>query len=100
MRTWRRASVPTLCGGCGRHVAKGDPLLELTFAGRRQPIRRYRCSLWRCAEEAVPLDLPPLVARTAIPMTPLVHVASGVGTLPLDWKTLGAGAREPGDDDD
>lgn len=99
MRTWRRASVQTICGQCGRHVVKGEPVLEITLTGLRHKTRRYRCSRWICAEEPVPLDLPPIVERTPIPMTPMLLVPVGAGRLPLDWKAIGAGDRDPGEDD-
>lgn len=31
MRTWVRAPWPMLCGACGREIAKGAPMLEITF---------------------------------------------------------------------
>jgi hypothetical protein len=47
MRTWRRATVPTLCGGCNRELHRGDPLLEIEFEFLGgQTIHCWRCD--RC----------------------------------------------------
>lgn len=89
-----RARVAGRCGGrCGQRYQVGDAVLELRVPELAN--RFYRCEA--CAGEPAP-DLPPLASRP-IDRTPLVHIASGPNTLPLDWKSAGAGEREPGADD-
>jgi hypothetical protein len=71
-------------------------MLTITLS-QLSPARRNLLRCKACAGEPVPANLPPRVERVAI--APMVHVASGAGTLPLDWKAQAAGDREPGSDD-
>jgi hypothetical protein len=99
MRTWTRVIVATLCGGCGRHLEKGDPVEVREFAYHGGPtIHRVRCD--RCAGPAPP-DLPEFVERSnTITPTPLLHVVPkrplGVGLV--DWRAKAAGERDPGEE--
>jgi hypothetical protein len=81
MRTWTRATVDTLCGGCPRLVLQGEPLQEIRLQGTltkdgevtaeiHVKTPKVRCIV--CADGPVPADLPPLQPRsTAITATPL-----------------------------
>ena len=99
MRTWRRVTIPTLCGGCNRELHRGEPILEIEFVFLGgKPIHCWRCD--HCDGPA-PADLPLIVERAhVITPTRLVHV---VPTLPLgtslaDWRARASGEREPGED--
>jgi len=79
---WTRATVATLCGGCRRHIAVGEPLLLLRVTAK---IEKRRCEI--CGGGAPP-DLPREIERATPPpvdMTPL-------GLLPLNW------SRTPGEE--
>ena len=91
MTKWVRATVDTICGRCGGHVGRGEPVLLIELAGLKAARRKVRCA--KCDGPAPP-DLPPLIERTPEPG----RVFSKLGQLlPLDWKTRGAGGdREPG----
>lgn len=100
MTTWTRARQNLFCGYCGDTIRKGEPLLELRLNGPRfkdgkqigfVDVKRvlYRCSKFRCANEAVPEDLPPLAK--ASPVTPLPMTRFTPGMLPIDWKTRAGG---------
>jgi hypothetical protein len=109
MRTWTRATVPTLCGGCNRLLDKGEPVLviEIAFCAAdyttsppkdRRPIRRVRCD--RC-EGPAPPDLPAFVERSsAITPTPLTkfHPMLPLGTPLADYRARASGEREPGEE--
>jgi hypothetical protein len=99
MRTWRRATVPTLCGGCNRELHRGDPLLEIEFVFLGgKPIHCWRCD--RCNGPAPP-DLPELVERSnAITPTPLLRLVPKLplGTTLADWRMRAAGERDPGEE--
>lgn len=56
MRTWTRAIARLSCGNCNEEIAKGDPVLEISF-GR---IVKKRCG--KC-EGPPPPDLPPLIEQ-------------------------------------
>jgi hypothetical protein len=93
MRTWSTAGAPHLCGCCEHTIRAGDPMLTITLPGLSEARRNLlRCA--KCADEPVPANLPPRAAPVLI--APMVHVASGAGTLPLDWKAQAAGERDPG----
>ncbi|HEV8502501.1 MAG TPA: hypothetical protein VGR63_13050 [Casimicrobiaceae bacterium] len=99
MRTWARAIVPMLCGGCNRQLAKGDPvlLIDITYRAGRS-IRRSRCD--RC-EGPAPPDLPALIERSnAITPTPLKKMAAVLpfGRPLADWRARQSGEREPGEE--
>jgi hypothetical protein len=99
VRTWRRVLVATLCGGCNRHLVKGDPIeyTEFAYHGGR-PIRRVRCE--QCAGPAPP-ELPHFVERSnAITPTPLTHIVPRLplGTPLADWRARASGEREPGEE--
>lgn len=99
MRTWTRAIVPMLCGGCNRMLAKGDPILVIEFGYRAgRPTRRTRCD--RC-EGPAPPDLPALIVRShAITPTPMKKFAPvlPLGTTFADWRARASGEREPGEE--
>jgi hypothetical protein len=92
MRTWTRARRVRLCGRCGHLIPKGDPVLEVRLVKVTDP--KLRCAT--CADSPVPPDLPPLVERSNV-IAPMVHILTGVGALPLDFKHRQF--REPGEDD-
>jgi hypothetical protein len=100
MRTWARVSVrATSCGGCGRELHQGDPVLfiDVTYQGGKVP-RRQRCD--QC-EGPAPPDLPAFVARsTAITPTPLTKFAPvlPLGTPLADFRRRQSGDREPGEE--
>lgn len=86
--------MSTKCGGpkCeGRQIAVGQPMQVIRPNPEHGTREFYRCVL--CAEGIPPADLPPLVSKQ-IPIAPMVHITSGPGTLPLDFKT----ERQPGED--
>jgi hypothetical protein len=89
-----RAALEQRCGCCRASIAQGAPMLLIMLTAA-SGFRRPRCPA--CAGEPVTADLPALVSPQ-VEITPMVHVASGAGTLPLDWKQAAAG-REPGEDD-
>ena len=99
MREWRRVIVPTLCGGCNRTLAKGDPVevREFAYLGGR-PTRRFRCD--RCAGPAPP-DLPAFIERAEVvtmkPFSKLVPTRS-VAPVLVDYRMRAAGDREPGEE--
>lgn len=98
MRTWRRVAVATLCGGCNRILAKGDPVLAIEFVFQGRTTRRVRCD--RC-EGPAPPDLPLLVERSnAITPTPMqrIHPVLPLGTPLADWRSRASGDREPGEE--
>lgn len=110
MRAWARVAVATLCGGCNRQLAKGDPILVIDFEFRadyttsppkaRRAVRRIRCD--RC-EGPAPPDLPAFVEQSnAITPTPMTrfHPVLPLGTPLADWRARASGEREPGEDDD
>lgn len=85
-RTWTRATVVRLCGGCGHELAVGDPVLELRLMGVHDP--KLRCVL---CEGPAPPDLAPLVERERMDERPMVHIRSGAHVLPFDFKKASAG---------
>lgn len=89
MTTWTRAMWPQQCGGCPRLIVVGEPVLERRIAGVRRVL--VRCQA--CGGGAPP-DLPPLVAKAAPPVTPMVHIRTGLSALPFDFKR-----RSSGEDD-
>lgn len=93
MRHWRRAFLEERCGRCRRPIERGDPLLEFHLAAIKLP--KVRCV--QCADYPPPDDLPVLVEPVPVVATPLVHVPTGAGVLPLDFKTRQI-AREPGEE--
>jgi len=97
VKTWRRATTLTICGGpCDRTIPQGAPLLEIRIEGMDK--RFLRCE--HCAGEPVPADLSPLSEQTPIKpshksrTTPLF---ASIGSLATDWKQKQAG-REPGEE--
>lgn len=99
MRTWARAIVPMICGGCNRRLEKGDPLLLIDFTFRAgRSTRRARCD--RC-EGPAPPDLPAFVERSnVITPTPLAKFSPvlPLGTPLADWRARQSGEREPGEE--
>jgi hypothetical protein len=99
VKAWERLIVPTLCGGCGRELDAGDPVLVISRArGTAKPLRFVRCD--RC-EGPAPPDLPPLVVRgNAITPTPLRRLAPllPLGTPLADFRARASGEREPGEE--
>jgi hypothetical protein len=100
MRTWKRVIVATLCGGCNRHLSKGEPVLEIeiTYGARARTVRRVRCD--RC-EGPAPPDLPVLIEKTnAITPRPMTrfHPTLPLGTPLADWRARASGDREPGEE--
>jgi hypothetical protein len=110
MRTWKRVAVATLCGGCNRHLAKGDPALvieityqpkaatERTIGRMGRVVTRVRCD--RC-EGPAPPDLPVLIEKTnAITPRPMTkfHPTLPLGTPLADWRARQSGEREPGEE--
>jgi len=100
VREWARASVDTVCGGPHATftlIRKGDPVLVLKGPGYGREaagFRKVRCV--KCAGPA-PADLPPLEEHT-VTIRPMLHLRSGAGALPFDYKAAQAGEREPGED--
>jgi hypothetical protein len=94
VRTWRRAFTDERCGHCRKPIAIGDPLLELHITAIKSP--KLRCPT--CAGYPPPDDLPPLVERVPIPVTPMAHIRTGADALPFDFKARAAGEREPGEE--
>ena len=90
MRVWGRAPIVCFCGLCRHRIERGEPLLSITVPGLKRVLVRGSC----CGE--APPDLPPLVERVEPEPIPLVHVASGLDALPLDFKSAAANDREPG----
>jgi hypothetical protein len=90
MMTWVRTPLEVRCGYCGHEIAIGAPVLSVTILG----VSRARVRCVACVGPA-PTDLPPLMTRQ-VPIMPMLHVASGLGMLPLDFKQCGA--REPGEE--
>jgi hypothetical protein len=95
MKAWCRAVIDTYCGGCGRLVHQGDPMVAITFP-------KVRRRLWRCVScadmgEPVP-DLPPVIVHAPIEGRPFVHIRTGLDALPFDFKAKAANEREPGED--
>jgi len=99
MKAWDRIAVPTLCGGCGRTLAAGDPVLVITRPrGTAKALRFLRCD--RC-EGPAPPELPALVVRdNTITATPLRRLAPllPLGTPLADFRARAAGDREPGEE--
>lgn len=110
MRTWVRAPWPMLCGACGREIAKGAPMLEITFHAQqpqREPLERAsRPTTWtqtkaRCetCAEGSPPDLAPLLERAVSVISPSpkpMRQSTGrpfarVGDLARDWKQIQSG---------
>lgn len=88
----------TLCGGCGRQLNAGDPVLVFVIArGSRPALRCVRCD--RC-EGPAPPDLPELVERIGITPRPLTRVTPmlPLGTPLADWRARQSGEREPGEE--
>lgn len=98
-RTWTTCSVETRCGNCGGAIKVGHPQQEITVHPSRAVKRRpfVRCRL--CADGTPPEDLPAPVVNRGAPIAPTLLLRSGPGTLPLDYKAIAAGDREPGADD-
>lgn len=96
MRTWKRAPFLCLCGLCRGDIAKGAPVLEIrvTYGGARSASLHMRCE--KCMGPAPP-DLPAFVER-APEFTPMVHILTGPGALPFDFKSRATGEREPGEE--
>jgi len=90
VKFWDRASRLQLCGRCGRHIEKGDPLLVITIGSTVQKVRCATC------DGPAPPDLPPFISTKAEFARAPIALR---GLLPLDWKALGAGDRQPGEDD-
>ncbi len=67
-RLWLRSQVAVLCGRCGKEIAAGEPVQQVSLLGLRRPL--WRCQ--GCAGEAPP-DLPANVVRssTTKAMTPI-----------------------------
>lgn len=82
------------CGKCHTTIRRGEPLLEFFFAAVKHP--KKRCVA--CADYPLPDDLPALVDRAPVSTAPMVHLRTGLGMLPLDFKTRQV-EREPGEDD-
>lgn len=99
MRSWERIAVATLCGGCGRTLMKGDPVLVIARPrATGKPLRFLRCD--RC-EGPAPPDLPALVVRdNTIAATPLKRLAPllPLGTPLADFRARASGEREPGEE--
>src|SRR5262245_25790204 len=101
MREWKRAVVHLLCGGCGRLVSPGEPVLVLTNPRiKHRSGRFFRCSLLKCADEAVPLELPRLPARLETKDSSSQAPFQPLRGLALDFGRRLVGEREPGEDDD
>jgi hypothetical protein len=94
MKTWLRALLATKCGGCGAPIEAGTPMQVWIWPGLRR--RKVRCPA--CADEAPPVDLPLLSTTEYVTPTPLLNLRLMADMLPLDWKTRGAGGREPGEE--
>ena len=88
MKAWTRVPgpAPMKCGGCGRDLAKGQPLQIWTLPGVAR--QRRRCVM--CAETLPPADLPPLEAMTPV-LDPIAEFESVrhilPRALPFDAKT-------------
>lgn len=95
MKTWRRVSEYTVCGGCGAIVATGTPMVIFDVPGVKTSRRRCQA----CAGEAPP-DLPPVMERAAIHPTERSFTKVGALTkaLPFDFKAAASGERDPGEE--
>lgn len=115
---WERVPLATLCGRCGRQLAKGEAVLVISIEqshGITRPIRLNRCET--CAGPAPP-DLPLLVERSNDITPTSLHRVGALLPLgwqrqtprtlppvkrdddpPPDWKAR-AYEREPGEDDE
>lgn len=92
MRTWSRSPGYFVCGYCMETYPTGSPMLSIVIAVGARATKR--CT--RCADEPVPENLPALVPReTPDPVPVPVRQIRG---LPLDWKQVQAGDREPGEE--
>lgn len=101
MRTWARIPDRASCGGCGQELKQGSPV-QLITPDPSRPISKPKVRCVFCAEGTPPADLPPLVAKS-VSTKPMVHIPSGAGTLPLDFKRASVAdlqallpRREPG----
>ena len=99
MQTWERARVGSHCGGCGRDVEVGDPILVFVIARGNRPARRFlRCA---ACDGPAPPDLPALVERinaiTPRPMTRFPPVLP-LGSPLADYRARQSGEREPGEE--
>jgi hypothetical protein len=83
MTRWDRArpGVVYTCGGCGRLIPAGSPVLVLILPGVSRV--RYRCDAHTCAGAAPP-DLPEVVVLDATREAATPVLVRGL--LPLDWR--------------
>ncbi len=97
-RTWSSCAVPRKCGRCGRRIAFNEPMCSV----HPDPVHALKARFIRCAAcagEPVPPNLPPAVANRGVPIEPRQLERRGQPGLPLDYKAIAAGDREPGSDD-
>ena len=87
-----------LCGGCGRDLPQGDPMLVIEVTYRGRSTTRVRCE--QC-EGPAPPGLPAYVERTnAITPTPMTrfHPTLPLGSPLADFRARQSGEREPGEE--
>jgi hypothetical protein len=90
MTGWYAAPLRDFCGGCGEPIAKGDPVFVFTIARLKRQL--VRCQTCTGSTPTGPLPPKP-TARV------LSFVRFTPELVPVDWKTLQAGAeRDPGED--
>lgn len=95
-RSWFRTPVSTRCGRCGREVPVNGLLERIEFESALKPATRkpVRCPL--CAETRPPAFVADAVLNRAAPIEPRKLLRLGQDSLPLDYKAVAAGEREPG----
>ena len=100
MRTWERAKLPTLCGGCGAQIARGEPMLLLTWVGLRRAKQRCTACAAAGGEGIVPEldDLDPPGMNQKIATFARLDRLTASTKLLHDARLRQAG-REPGEDD-
>jgi hypothetical protein len=84
LRTWARVLVPSLCGLCGRSMARGEMVQLIHVAG----ITKRRCVA--CADSEPPPNLPDHIEVTTGRVVP----SWATPLLPFVPKT----EREPGEE--
>ena len=105
MRTWTRARLTLACGNCGTFIEKGEPLLALTLTcdtgAGPVTLTKVRCV---ACEGPAPTDLATaeVTAETDTKqqaLDTLTRLRKLMPQLPVDYKAMSAGDREPGEDD-